>query len=303
MAVETAGHLPKHKNILKPVAEVLAAVALTGLAITGGVAVKDKFFNNNSFNNVIVSEGFQDPPPLRVPDVIFSQQGELSTLKEYKDNWFNPGLTFELKDRVPDAPRMLYPNWANISGYLIATETNPDGSAMLAVEVPGKNGLFTQADIDTSPTSVDNLANNGNEGKISGAIVWVKVQNFAGFSLPFVSNSAWNQDFSSQRSNKSTNLPNELVKYVRAGDPVQIVADTHIASDAQELLNINYQQKTGNMPYEQALTEYSDLVDSNRDTIQRMLEDASKETASLRAQLTDKRYVLVARDINFVPSS
>lgn len=301
MAVETA-HLPGHKNILKPVGKALVAAAFAGLAITGLVTIKNALEKDSPGAVVIISKEFQDPPPLRIPDVKSSQQGELPSIKEYGDNWFIPGLTFELKDKAPDVQGRFSPNGVSISGYLIATETNPDGSAMLAVEVPGKNGLFTQNDIGTSPTSVENISSDGNEGRVSGVIVWVRVPDLSGYSLPFASDVVWNQDFSSLRSNKSTNLPHQLIKYARVGDPTKIVAKTHI-SDAQALLDKNYKENTSNMPYEQALMEYSNLVDANASTIQRMLEDASKGGVSLRDQLTGKSYVISSLMVTFVPSS
>lgn len=279
-------------------------------------------------SNVVRAKKFDDTPPNRgSPENISSQNtpiDQLPTIKQHTeyaeggnyDN-FDPGINFRIKEQPPvpytyknvtpdglepHTIMMDQPSFIRINGYVIRKEVSPEGNILLAVEVPGKNGLFNQNDIDKSLLSTETFTDNRHYDKISGAIVWLKIENFEGYSWPFGFSSSWNVASSAKReSNKITNIPGELLKYLRVGDPMNAIAEPELTAWGEEKLVKNYKNRKNHLTYDQAREKYSNMVDGNAATIQRMLEDAKAGGVSLKDQLESKRYVLQVREANFVP--
>lgn len=301
-----------------------AVVVLVG-SVTGGAAVLKKFEHHGAATGVIKPDTFDVNPPSRPEDTQIAPD-QLPTVDRYRqyinggtaDN-FNAQITFRLEERpsVEKTIKVFYPDGtekdevitekfiptAMMEGYLIQKELQADGSVMLAIEIPGKDGQpFTQADIDKKPSSIDQLRENGNEGNLNGFIVWLKLQNFAGsgYKLPFVFNSAWLNSDGASKSERNTNIPKEAFNWMRIGDPINAWLYTQLYSSNNNFLVDNYQKSQGNLSYEEALSEYANIVNSNGNTVKKMIADAqSGNPPSLKQQLTEKPYILNAQEADF----
>ena len=280
--------------------------------------------------NPIKRKEFEVTPPNRIPsEIIYSQNtssiDQLPVIKEHTEihpqgdyNNFQPGIGFRLEERpaishtyrrVTDGvagppvetvtPRNAY---IGINGYVIVKEIHPDGNVFLAVYVPGKNGLPSQDDLDKSILLLKNTTDDGNEGKISGAIVWIKAENFEGYSEPFVFSSGWNENTTLRgEREKVTNIPEDLFRYIEIGDPVRAGAILQMLPWAENLLVKNYQEKENHLIYKEAEEKYLSIVNSNAEILQRMLADTKTGGVSLEEQFETKRYVLQVDDVRFVP--
>ena len=283
----------------------------------------------NSNPNPIKPKKFKTPPPNREPSEDTSPQhmsiDQLSTVKEYTAEYspdgtynnFQPVIGFILEERSePNISRRVtskglepvkteFTRYAavGINGYTIGKEIQPDGDVFLAIYAPGKNGLSNQDDLDQRILSVEKITDDANEGKISGAIVWIKAENFKGYSEPFSFNSNWHESSTNEYDgSKNTNIPEELFKYIGiGGDPVRAVGLLQIPPWAEKLLVENYQGKKNHLTYDEAQEKYLSIVNSNAATVQKMLEDAKTGGVSLREQLETKRYVLQVNNVRFVP--
>lgn len=319
MAVETAGHLPGHKNILKPVRNALIAAALTGIAITGGVAIRNTLEKDSPSYHVITAEKFGIPPPRGVVGNTSNTTEELPTIKEYRDVRFTPGISFRLEEkppveidyRTPDGgtkkAMRYFPSWLGVHGYLLQKELNPDGSVMLAVEVPVNNEPFSQDDIGKTLLSRTQNYEEGNFGKLNGAIVWLKLESAEGLTGPFTSSFAWYKDqegfdgFGARRSGRITNIPSEMFKYANIGDPISAVGSISIDFAAQQQLDKDYLEQQGQLAYDEAQKRYQALVDHNASALRQMLDDAQVGNVTLRQQLEEKRYVITTSSADFFP--
>lgn len=325
MAQETAaGHLPRHhKDIGKAIRNGLIAATMLGGIAAGAVAVKNVIEKDSPSYHIITSEKFPTLPPLRLPD-LSSQNvttNQLPSIDQYTryaeggnyDN-FNPGIDFRLEERpsveinvrTPDGGtkkdiRRIFP-YIIIDGYLIQKELNPDGSVMLAVEIPGKDGLFTQDDIDKAPLSLDESSEDGNSGKLNGAIVWLKLESVEGLTGPFSYSSAWYEDDRlERRSNRTTNIPEEMFKHVRIGDPIFAGAYNGIDSFTQQQLEENYLNQQGPLPYDEARKRWQELISRNASALQQTLDDVKTGNVTLEQQLKEKRYVFEVHSADFLP--
>lgn len=280
-------------------------------------------------SNAIKAHGFSDAPPRRTSSEDVTAIDQLPIIKEhtqYADggnyNNFIPGITFRLEKRQPVpytykdiTPNGLVPHtimmdrhpFILINGYVVKKELNPEGNIFLAIEIPGKNGFFTQDSMDKPSLSADEITDNGNGGKISNTIVWLEIKDFKKYSqkeysAPFIFNASWNeQTVGTQTSERNTNIPQELFKYTKVGDPILAIPLPQLESWAEKNLTKNYKEQKNRIPYDEAIEKYSEIVGSNTATIQKMLEDAKTGGPSLREQLKNKTYVFEPWDLSFVP--
>jgi len=283
----------------------------------------------NSNPNPIRAQKFKTPPLNRTPsEIIYSQNTSIDQLPVIKEhtaeysrdgtyNNFQTGIGFIREERSETyIARRVTPNGLEpikqeytrypimgVNGYTIGKEIQPDGNVFLAVYVPGENGLSNPDGAENSSLSVENTTDDGKQGKISNAIVWLKAENFGGYSLPFSFNSSWDQSSTNRHDeDKKTNIPEELFKYIEIGDPVRTAGGMlQIHPWAEDLLVKNYQEQKNHLTYEKAREKYSNIVNNNTETLQTMLEDAKTGGISLKEQFESKRYVIQISNVRFVP--
>jgi len=283
----------------------------------------------NSNPNPIKPKKFKIPPSNREPSEDISSQhmpiDQLSTIEEHTVippgstiNYYKPSINFRLEGRTEtstarrvtpqgiepiEQESTYYPD-IMVGGYVIAKEIQPDGTAFLAVHAPGENGLSNSDDAKNPVLSVKNTTDDGNEGKIYNTIVWLKAENFVGYSPPFYSNATWYQEGSTSRTDrhKQTNIPEEVFKYIQIGDTLSTAGGMLQApSWAEDLLVQNYRdRKNKDLTYDEAREKYLNIMADNAATLQRMREDAKTGGISLQEQFDRKRYIVQPTSIHFV---
>lgn len=319
----------KDKKLWSLKKKIALGIAAATIGIAGILGYQQYVESTDSSNNssVITADGFDDKPPVRPENLSRTAPDQLPLITQYTEYYkggnvdnFNIGLIFRLRERPPAERTIFAPGGVDpkivtehflptaiMYGYLIQKELQADGSVMLAIEIPGRDGRpFTQEDINTAPLSLYKWINNGkegeegNEGILRGAIVWLKIENFIGYKLPFIFDSSWNYPDRGRESAKFTNIPDEMFKYLRIGDPLRAYAVTQLTSSSNQDLIDNYQNRTGNVSYEDAQEKFRKITDGNTLTIQKMIEDAKSGNISLKDQLEKKTYVLQAVGVDFV---
>ena len=218
-----------------------------------------------------------------------------------------PPITEKVKEFTPDHPEGIFienttiqnPN-IYIQGYVLAKEKASDGSVLIALGIPGgESELFSAEHLDRPGTTrVDEEM-----GRISNTIVWLKINNFTDYQQPLQPFLGWSLPNQTNARQSVTNDPNEIFKYIRTGDPVYAggYRPTYSGDKNLDILQQNYQQKKGKIPYEEAKQQYLTLGNQNVATIQKMLEDTRAGNISLRKQLETKRYIIQTDSLRFVP--
>ena len=273
-------------------------------------------------------EKFNAPPAQRQLEISTQTSPTLPSIKEYNDpKFFIPRISFRLTEKPPVQKKVtafapdgktvekqtteyFFP-FATLYGYLIAKETTKDGSLMLAVEVPQGNKLFSQADLDKSLISIDNkdsheqVDKSGDVGNISNVIVWLKLQNSKASGYPFGFSAQWAEDFSKMgySSSHKTSSTQEVYGYSRIGDPIFASCNTAMTTDANQQLTKSFQTAKGNVLYEQAVKEYSEMVSQNGDAVRLMIQNSGKKSPTLKENLQNKTYILNVNQVNFIPQS
>lgn len=316
----------KKKIALGVSAFTIAAAGVGGVVGYQKYSESHNIPTNGSF--IFTPDSFDKNPPSR-PEIVQTAPDQLPTISRHREYYqyeggttpdnFIAGITFRLEER-PDVQRtakIFHPDGtvedrvitdkllpsADLNGYLIQKELQDDGSVMLAIEIPGKDGEpFAPQDIDTKPSSIDQLREAGNAGNLNGFIVWLKLEDFVGYKMPFGFHAAWRLNDLGHKSEQMTNMPKGVFDNIRTGDPVKAWANPNISSVTQQLLDQNYRQSAGNLSYEEAQKRFLDRVNGNGATIKKMIADAQSGSApSLGQQLREKTYTLQVSGVDFVP--
>lgn len=195
-------------------------------------------------------------------------------------------------------------------GYVFAKEQTANGSVLIAVGIPKDvYKLFSNEDLDKpdttqiEPTHGNEIISDG-EYSINNIIVWFRMPNLADYQQPLRPNLGWSfPDKNGVRSvMNDTTDPNEIFEYIKIGDAVYAGGYTPFSSNDRrpETLGLNYQNKKGRVPYEEAKQLYLDLANQNMAIVRKMLEDVKTGNISLREQLETKKYIINADYLQFV---
>lgn len=203
-----------------------------------------------------------------------------------------------------------YPPSADITGYLIAKERQPDGSVLFGIELPyleGQKDILANNSDTTSPqirkkvSQVKDLDPN-EMITIGGVIVWIKLYKSPNPTYyPLDSDVTWDpKSFSGTNSGYGEKA---LAQYAQVGDLIRakiaLQADTNSAQVINGLNDfVNLYHYGNNINSVRDIMERD--IDNNMRSAQRIVSDAGK-SIPLTEQLNGKRYLFTASEASFIP--